>query len=56
MAETYKGSIELHAEAFERDDSMECLQHLFAYPVEKQTLGFWLAVALAGARGQVAGQ
>jgi hypothetical protein len=38
----------LHAEAFERDDSMECLQHLFAYPVEKQTLGFWLAVALAG--------
>jgi hypothetical protein len=48
IAKTYKGSIELHAEAFERDDSAECLQHLFAYPVEKQTLGFWLAVALAG--------
>ena len=48
MAEAYKGSIELHAEAFERDDSAECLQHLFAYPVERQTLGFWLAVALAG--------
>jgi hypothetical protein len=48
IAETYKGSIELHAEAFERDDAAECLQHLFAHPVEKQTLGFWLAVALAG--------
>ena len=24
------------------------MQHLFAYPVERQTLGFWLAVALAG--------
>ena len=48
IAKTYKVSIELHAEAFERDDSAECLQHLFAYPVEKQTLGFWLAVALAG--------
>ena len=48
MAQTYKASIELHAEAFERDDSLECLQHLFAYPVEKQTLGYWLAVALAG--------
>jgi hypothetical protein len=47
-AEIYKGSIELHAEAFDRDDSAECLQHLFAYPVERQTLGFWLAVALAG--------
>jgi hypothetical protein len=48
MAETYRVSIELHAEAFERDDSMECLQHLFAHPIEKQTLGFWLSVALAG--------
>jgi hypothetical protein len=48
IAGTYKGSIELHAEAFERDDSAECLQHLFAYPVEKQTLGFRLAVALTG--------
>jgi hypothetical protein len=48
MAGAYKGSIELHAEAFERDDSAECLQHLFAHPVEKQTLGFWLSVALAG--------
>ncbi len=47
MTETYRGSIELHAEAFERDDSMECLQHLFAYSNEKQTLGFWLAVTLA---------
>jgi hypothetical protein len=48
IADAYKDSIELHAEAFERDDSAECLQHLFAYPVEKQTLGFWLSVALAG--------
>jgi hypothetical protein len=48
IADAYKDSIELHAEAFERDDSAECLQHLFVYPVEKQTLGFWLSVALAG--------
>ena len=56
MAETYRGSIELHAEAFERDDSMECLQHLFAYPIEKQTLGFWLAVALADAEDRLPDQ
>jgi hypothetical protein len=55
-AETYRGSIQLHAEAFERDDSMECLQHLFAYPVEKQTLGFWLSVALAGAEDRLRDQ
>jgi hypothetical protein len=56
LAEAYRGSIELHAEAFERDDSMECLQHLFAYPVEKQTLGFWLAVALADAEDRLPDQ
>jgi hypothetical protein len=53
MADTYRGSIELHAEAFERDDSMECLQHLFAHPVEKWTLGFWLAIALADAEDRL---
>ncbi len=56
MAETYRGSIELHAEAFERDDSMECLQHLFAYPLEKWTLGFWLAAALADAEDRLPDQ
>jgi len=53
MAETYKSSIELHAEAFERDGSAECLQLFFAHPVELHTLGFWLAAALADVEGRL---
>ena len=47
MAETYRGSIELHAEAFERDDSMECLQHLFRPPNREADAGL-LACGRAG--------
>lgn len=53
MAQRYKASIDLHAEAFERDDAAECLQQLFAHPVEKQTLGFWLAAAEAEKSGEL---
>lgn len=41
----YKTTVELHAEAFERDDAAECLHHLLAFQIERQTLGYWLAAA-----------
>lgn len=47
MAEAFMPSVELHAEAFERDDAAECLQHLLSYQVDKNTLGYWIAVARA---------
>jgi len=47
MAEAFMPSVELHAEAFERDDAAECLQHLLSYQVEKNTLGYWITVMRA---------
>jgi hypothetical protein len=50
MAEAFLPSIELHAEAFERDDASECLEHLLAHQVEKNTLGYWIGVTLGSTR------
>ncbi len=49
IAQTFLSSIELHAEAFERDDAVECLQHLLAYQVEKNTLGYWIGIVIGTA-------
>lgn len=49
MAAAFLPSVDLHAEAFERDDAAECLEQLLAYQVEKNTLGYWIA-ALRGKR------
>ena len=53
MADAFMPSVEAHAEAFERDDAMECLQHLLGHIVEKNTLGYWLAAALQDKRGEL---
>ncbi len=46
IAEAFRPTVELHAEAFERDDAVECLEHLLAHQVEKNTLGYWIAATL----------
>jgi hypothetical protein len=46
IAEAFRPTVELHAEAFERDDAVECLEHLLAHQVEKNTLGYWTAATL----------
>jgi hypothetical protein len=51
MAEAFKPSIDLHAVEFERDDAAECLTHLLGFQVETETLGTWLAAALADKKG-----
>ena len=45
-AESYLGALEQHAEDVDRDNSLECLQHLLAYVVEGYPLGHWIAVSL----------
>lgn len=54
VAEAFLPSIELHAEVFERDDAAECLEHLLAHQVEKNTLGYWIGVTLGSTRDIVA--
>ncbi len=44
LANEFAGTVEVHAEALDRDDARECLDHLFAYVVERFPLGHWLGV------------
>ena len=43
----YMGTVEHHAEDIERDNAVECLQHLLAFVVDRYPLGHWIAVALS---------
>jgi hypothetical protein len=45
-AEKYSASLNQHAEDIERDNSLECLQHLLAFVVDRYPLGHWIATAL----------
>jgi hypothetical protein len=42
LAAEYAATVEVHAEALDRDDAQECLDQLFSYIVEKYPLGHWL--------------
>jgi hypothetical protein len=46
----YSGTIKMHGKGLDRDDSHECLNHIFAHIVEQDTLGQWLAAALNSLR------
>lgn len=43
MAKEFEGTINRHAEEVERDDALECLEHLFAHVVDDYPLGHWIA-------------
>ncbi|MBN8940636.1 MAG: bifunctional DNA primase/polymerase [Rhizobiales bacterium] len=43
FAEEFRPAAEKHAEDIERDDALECFEHLLAHVVEGDTLGYWLA-------------
>jgi hypothetical protein len=45
LTSEFAGTVEIHAEALDRDDAEECLDHLFSYVVEKYPLGHWLGYA-----------
>jgi hypothetical protein len=45
----YMRTVEHHAEDIERDNSVECLEHLFAHVVDHYPIGHWVAVALSNA-------
>jgi hypothetical protein len=49
-SQEYAPSVERLAEDIERDNSQECLDHLFAYVVDKYPLGHWIAVAAQDGR------
>src|SRR5262249_42483606 len=44
-AEEFATSLEQHAENIERDNSLECLNHLLAHVVDHFPLGHWIATA-----------
>ena len=48
-AKEFEGSVALHAEALERDDATEALQHLLSHEVEGDTLAQMLTGILKGA-------
>lgn len=45
-AEEYSTALDQHAEDIERDNSLECLNHLLARVVDDYPLGHWIATAL----------
>jgi hypothetical protein len=44
LAEQFAPTVEIHAEALDRDDAQECLDYLFSHVVERYPLGHWLGV------------
>ena len=48
-AADYTPTVELHAEALDRDDAGECLDHLFSHIVEGYPLGHWCGMTVEGA-------
>jgi len=46
LASEYKSTVVSHAEDLERDNSVECLEHLLAYVVDDHPLYHWIATAL----------
>jgi hypothetical protein len=45
----YAPAMQRHAEDNERDNAVECLEHLKAHIVERYPLGRWIATAFSGA-------
>jgi hypothetical protein len=44
LAREFEATVEMHAEALDRDDAKEALQYLFAHVVEGYPLGHWAAI------------
>jgi hypothetical protein len=45
LTREFAPTVDIHAEAIDRDDPQECLDQLFSHVVERYPLGHWLGVA-----------
>lgn len=56
LVDSMTETIGRHGEEVERDDAMECLEHLYAHVIDNYPMGHWLATELMRRQGRANGQ